>query len=993
MNSGNPYALINGIDKFGAKELAVRLMKNNINVFGVGEELPQIEGENIKLSMSLEQVDKPLNYVFDMVSEAKVWRKAGEDAARLAIVSINENSREKKNILEELRVNWRVVEARGVYGPGMEKNPKGVEFLITALTEAVGNKNLTLPGGKTRFRLISVSEVVEALVRATLLSSTQGQSFLVVGREVSSETVATALIDEAKMTKFKVIQSEVEKENYDEARLMETQKLLRWQPEERFKDGIKETLQYFFTKTEQEKRGKKKTLNSKVEILKEKEEKQRGGAFEVMVEEALEEIPKFPQGDFLTVAKDQSPKEKEEIPVEMEEIEEEEETIGRPVGKKEEGVMEVRNSNSRKVAEVEEVIEKPKIQTLKPKTELEKKKQVTSSKRKVKMPRWGWLVLIILLILWPVLGIIKVAGTVGQVGQIKNLIVAKRYDEATLLADKTVRSLGNMDEGLSDWGINRTRWGRNVQEVARALKEVSQLEKTAADLAKSVTKMEQAIFKDKTIDWGSELAQSKTNLERMESQIGVLQSRLSGDWTWLPAKFRQDLKTSQRQLAQVKKTVELSNGAISLIPEIIGTDGKRREYMVLFQNETELRPGGGFIGSYGILSFEGGKLLNLEIKDIYEADGQLKGHVEPPPEIKNILGEANWYMRDANWQASFVGVGKDIQWFLEKETGRKVDGVVGIDLAVARSILGVVGEVYVPDFKEKINKNNLYEQAEFYSETNSFPGSNQKASFLGSLGKQLFESIKNLRPEQNYQLYAGIIDLLERNEIRMSFNQAEAIKTVAGLGWDGALYSGKCGSKNCLADYLYVVEANLGVNKANYFLYRNMEEAIDISQNSVGRVVKINYENTAKNTNWPGGDYKNYIRVYLPVEVNLAEVSISETGKPETKKIYGNEVLKVNQVYGKKEVGFLATIPVMKKMTVELRYTSNINLTGQSKFSYLHYVQKQPGFGDTGLVTLVSFPDGWQPTQVEPEASLVGGKVLFNQKLDGDIKMGVEIAK
>jgi len=56
--------------------------------------------------------------------------------------------------------------------------------------------------------------------------------------------------------------------------------------------------------------------------------------------------------------------------------------------------------------------------------------------------------------------------------------------------------------------------------------------------------------------------------------------------------------------------------------------------MVLLQNENELRASGGFIGSYGILTINDGKWQDLEINDVYQADGQLKGHVEPPAEIK-----------------------------------------------------------------------------------------------------------------------------------------------------------------------------------------------------------------------------------------------------------------------------------------------------------------------------------------------------------------------
>jgi len=67
----------------------------------------------------------------------------------------------------------------------------------------------------------------------------------------------------------------------------------------------------------------------------------------------------------------------------------------------------------------------------------------------------------------------------------------------------------------------------------------------------------------------------------------------------------------------------------------------------------ELRPTGGFIGSFGLLNFENGKLGNLNVNDIYAIDGQLKGHVAPPDELLHFLGQPNWYMRDSNWSPDF----------------------------------------------------------------------------------------------------------------------------------------------------------------------------------------------------------------------------------------------------------------------------------------------------------------------------------------------------
>ena len=67
----------------------------------------------------------------------------------------------------------------------------------------------------------------------------------------------------------------------------------------------------------------------------------------------------------------------------------------------------------------------------------------------------------------------------------------------------------------------------------------------------------------------------------------------------------------------------------------------------------ELRPTGGFIGSYAIMTFDKGRLAEIVVNDVYTADGQLKGHVDPPEPIRKYLGEGGWFLRDSNWDPDF----------------------------------------------------------------------------------------------------------------------------------------------------------------------------------------------------------------------------------------------------------------------------------------------------------------------------------------------------
>ncbi|MBU1088505.1 DUF4012 domain-containing protein, partial [Patescibacteria group bacterium] len=612
---------------------------------------------------------------------------------------------------------------------------------------------------------------------------------------------------------------------------------------------------------------------------------------------------------------------------------------------------------------------------------------------------WKWLFLVLFLgLLIPVLvlagdWLIDIYKSGKSVFKVKELMTERKLDMAEEEVENSLKKVRGVQLKMDNLGVSRMVFVEKISFVTKLLESVLELERGMISLAKNGELMMAAVFGESEFDWPKGLAEIGSVLERVENQSGLLEARLKGGWNWLPSKWRGQPQKEAIEISETRKLVGKMRKLVPVMGEFIGIDGKRRDYLILFQNEMEIRATGGFIGSYGIISFQDGKMLNLEVKDIYGIDGQLKGHVEPPKEIKEILGEANWYMRDANWQADFVASAGDIKWFFKKEAGRDVDGVIGINLAAAKEILSVIGEVYVPDFKEKVDADGLYDQAEFYSESNFFAGSVQKESFLGLLTKQLFEEIKSLDSEKKLNFLKAMVKSLDENEIQVFIDNQVVAEKIADLGWDGSIYDGKCAIDNCLADYLFLVESNLGVNKANYFLYRNIDQVVDIGKKAINRTVRISYENTAKSKAWPGGDYKNYMRVYLPSDVNISELSIYDSDNPTTKKIFRMDELNIRLMDSKKEIGFLVMVPVGKKRTVEIHYLTSVDLTDKDSFSYLNYVQKQSGYGDTPIVSLISFPEGWQPLQVQPAATLVGGKLLFNQKLSSDLKMGVEISK
>lgn len=182
------------------------------------------------------------------------------------------------------------------------------------------------------------------------------------------------------------------------------------------------------------------------------------------------------------------------------------------------------------------------------------------------------------------------------------------------------------------------------------------------------------------------------------------------------------------KIHELDSTINLVEETIDTWPTILGFNGKKT-YLVLFQNNMELRPGGGFIGSFGILSVENGTLGKLQIHDVYDADGQLTESIEPPYGLQRYLGVSHWFLRDSNFDPDFTTDAKQAALFLQKETKQKVDGVIAIDTTFLKNLLAVVGSVYLPDYKVTVTPDNFYLLTETNAEKNFFPGSTQKKRF------------------------------------------------------------------------------------------------------------------------------------------------------------------------------------------------------------------------------------------------------------------------
>lgn len=300
-----------------------------------------------------------------------------------------------------------------------------------------------------------------------------------------------------------------------------------------------------------------------------------------------------------------------------------------------------------------------------------------------------------------------------------------------------------------------------------------------------------------------------------------------------------------------------------------------KTYIVLLQNNTELRPTGGFMGSFVKVRFEDGGLKELRVQDIYQPDGQLPGHVEPPYPIQEGFGQGWWKLRDANWDPDFTIAGRTITWFLEQGGVSPVDGVVAINLDLIKKWLKILGEVKIITYGQTVNADNIYQLAQSQAELNWKPGSTQKRDFLGAAGVAVLEQSKGAPFKQKMKLAKLLWDELRSKQIMVWMKDEVVQKEIVKMKWDGGL--GKPED-----DYLYIVEANLGANKANCCIERQVEQEIKTENGKRQEVLTVKWKNNNPTEspkppeNW-GGFYVNYVRVIIPAQSEAVEVMVNQS--------------------------------------------------------------------------------------------------------------------
>jgi hypothetical protein len=328
-------------------------------------------------------------------------------------------------------------------------------------------------------------------------------------------------------------------------------------------------------------------------------------------------------------------------------------------------------------------------------------------------------------------------------------------------------------------------------------------------------------------------------------------------------------------LPAIQEELPLLQSVKSVLPAVLGI-GAPASYLVEQLDSTELRPGGGFIGTYGIATVSGARLSNIEMTDVDLLDHPFAndGHVIPiPPAYSWFTLQPTWSLRDSNLDADFPTAARYAEQIYHTEGGTvPVQGVIAITPWLIQKALVITGPIYVSEYHETVTAQNLidrihYHQLKAEEGADYIPDPSGHSSLRKRFTSYLFEHfmarLRQIAPKSMPQLVSLALDSLRTKDLQIYVNAAPAENLLQHHHVASTIEAPP-------GDSLFIVDANVISNKANNFITYTLSDQVTIDGSGAAtHHATLTYawpisQEASQNNYGVKNNYLDYLRIYTP---------------------------------------------------------------------------------------------------------------------------------
>ncbi len=416
--------------------------------------------------------------------------------------------------------------------------------------------------------------------------------------------------------------------------------------------------------------------------------------------------------------------------------------------------------------------------------------------------------------------------------------------------------------------------------------------------------------------------------------------------------IRQKLIDGKNLISETTGLFVNAQPLLEVLPSLLGEPNQKR-YLVIFQNDKELRPTGGFMTAYAIFKVEHGKFIVEKSNDIYELDDQIRVHKQAPPEILTFhKGVYYFNIRDSNLSPDFV---ESVKLFKELYPNKwDFDGIVTVDTHVLVEAIKILGEFNIAGRKFSAETDKrcdcpgvIYELEDYATRPVAYVRESRK-DILGELLLQIMKKALGVSPSQYWgQLFQIALSEVNQKHILANMEDPKAQKGIESLNMGGRIADGVniLGYKDDNGwDYLHINDANMAGAKSNLFVEHSITQDYTIdNEGTLIKTLTIDYKNpaAASNCNLEAGQLclngilRNWVRIYVPKGSTLTEGKGSQSPKDGS-----SQDFKTYDSLGKTVFEGFLTVRPQGSSQISLKYKLPFKKSGV-KLNLLY--QKQPG--------------------------------------------------
>lgn len=473
----------------------------------------------------------------------------------------------------------------------------------------------------------------------------------------------------------------------------------------------------------------------------------------------------------------------------------------------------------------------------------------------------------------------------------------------------------------------------------------------------------------------------------------------------LPQEYQAQITKIKEALPALDEYLRKSKSLFTVLTSLLGQN-KTQEFIFIFQNNREIRPTGGFMGSLALVTAKNGEVKILEVpgRGPYEINDDLPLNIIPPKPLWLVSNK--WGIQDANWFPDFPATAAKINWFYDQSRGFSVDGIVSLTPDIIIDLLKITGPLTLDSYETVITADNFIEETQLKVEFEYDKATNKPKELIGDLIPLLLNKVLKTKPGDFLELAKVLQKAVSEKDLLIYAKDENLEKELIALNLAGEI-------KTAPKDYLMVVNTNIGGGKTDGVIKQEISHEASLSSDgAIIDTVKIKRTHQGDPDN-PVTKIKNmdYLRIYVPAGAELlsasgfSKIDTNLILYPDAKATDDKDLLsiekdpvidertgtRVTSEFGKTCFANWLNVEVGESSEVIIKYKLPFKIEGTGVYSL--YLQKQPGVNGSLFTGVITLPSDINLVQGLPEGIIKDNKVKYQTTINKDKVYGVELEK